>query len=170
MCKHCGRLHTYLITAQTVCSYAVTPGIFTCCSLPMRYAPGCVLLWLFSCDVIKWKHSPRHWPLCGEFTGHGRIPLTKASDAELWWFLWSAPWINGWVNNREAGDLRRHRTHCDVIVMLLNSHFDVLTGFTWSIKYILHGKIMNVLNTYTEGELLFWRNFHLRPQVSYHFD
>ena len=26
-------------------------------------------------------------------------------------------WINGWVNNREAGDLRRHRAHYDVIVM-----------------------------------------------------
>ena len=25
--------------------------------------------------------------------------------------------INGWVNNRDAGDLRRHRTHYDVIVM-----------------------------------------------------
>ena len=25
--------------------------------------------------------------LCGEFTGHRWIPLTKASDAELWWFL-----------------------------------------------------------------------------------
>ena len=30
-------------------------------------------------------------PLCGEFTGHRWIPLTKASDAELWYFLWSAP-------------------------------------------------------------------------------
>ena len=30
-------------------------------------------------------------PLCGEFTGHRLIPLTKASDAELWCFLWSAP-------------------------------------------------------------------------------
>ena len=29
--------------------------------------------------------------LCGEFTGHRWIPRTKASDAELWWFLWSAP-------------------------------------------------------------------------------
>ena len=28
-------------------------------------------------------------------------------------------WINGWVNNREAGDLRRNRAHCDVIVMLI---------------------------------------------------
>ena len=26
-------------------------------------------------------------------------------------------WINGWVNIREAGDLRRHRAHYDVIVM-----------------------------------------------------
>ena len=29
--------------------------------------------------------------LCGEFTGPRWIPLTKASDAELWCFLWSAP-------------------------------------------------------------------------------
>ena len=56
-------------------------------------------------------------PLCGEFTGHRWIPLTKASDVELWCFLWSGPWINGWVNNSAAGDLRRHRVHCDVIVM-----------------------------------------------------
>ena len=27
-------------------------------------------------------------------------------------------WINDWVNNREAGDLRRHRGHYDVNVML----------------------------------------------------
>ena len=30
-------------------------------------------------------------PLCGEFTCHRWIPLTKASNAELWCFLWSAP-------------------------------------------------------------------------------
>ena len=30
-------------------------------------------------------------PLCGEFTGHWWIPLTKASDADLWCTLWSAP-------------------------------------------------------------------------------
>ena len=27
--------------------------------------------------------------LCGEFTGPRWIPRTKASDAELWCFLWS---------------------------------------------------------------------------------
>ena len=30
-------------------------------------------------------------PLCGEFTGPRWIPRTKASDAELWCFLWSTP-------------------------------------------------------------------------------
>ena len=56
-------------------------------------------------------------PLCGKFTDHRWIPRAKASEAELWCFLWSAPWMNGWANNREAGDLRRHRAHNDVIVM-----------------------------------------------------
>ena len=52
-------------------------------------------------------------PLCGEFTGHRWIPRTKASDAELWSFCW----INNWVNNHEAGDLRCHHAHYDVSVM-----------------------------------------------------
>ena len=57
--------------------------------------------------------------LCGQLTGHRWIPHTKASDAELWCFLWSGSWINGWVSNGEAGDLRRHCAHYDVIVMVL---------------------------------------------------
>ena len=56
---------------------------------------------------------------CGEFTVHRWIPLTKVSDAELWCFLASAPWINNWANNREATDLKRYRVHYDVIVMVL---------------------------------------------------
>ena len=28
-------------------------------------------------------------------------------------------WIYGWVINREAGDLRRHRAHCDVIIVMI---------------------------------------------------
>ena len=32
--------------------------------------------------------APRHWPLCGEFTGDRWIPRTKSSNAEnasIWW-------------------------------------------------------------------------------------
>ena len=54
--------------------------------------------------------------LCGEFTGHRWIHHTKASDSGALMFL-ICTWINGWVNNREASDLRRHRVHYDVIVM-----------------------------------------------------
>ena len=41
-------------------------------------------------DVIKWKHFRVTGHLCGEFTGPRWISHTKASDAELWCFPWSA--------------------------------------------------------------------------------
>ena len=57
-------------------------------------------------------------PLCVESTGHRWIPVTKASDAELWCFF-ICVWTNGWVNNRDAGDLGRHRAHYYVIIMFM---------------------------------------------------
>ena len=57
-------------------------------------------------------------PLCGEFTGDQWIPLTKASDAELWSFLLICARINGWVNNRVVGDFKRHRAHYDATVVI----------------------------------------------------
>ena len=33
-------------------------------------------------------------------------------------------WINGWVNNRKAGDWRLHRAHYDVTVMLLGIYIE----------------------------------------------
>ena len=55
-----------------------------------------VVIQAYHDDVIKWKHFPRHWPFVGGIHrspggGGGGIPVTKASDAELWRFLWSAP-------------------------------------------------------------------------------
>ena len=41
-------------------------------------------------DVIKWKLFCVTGPLCGELNGQRWIPLTKANEAELWWFLWFA--------------------------------------------------------------------------------
>ena len=72
-------------------------------------------------------------PLCGEFTGHRWIARTKANDAELWCFLLSAPWINGWVNIREAGNVRRHRVNYDVIVML--SYYNTLRPYNVMYTY-----------------------------------
>ena len=41
-------------------------------------------------DVIKWKHFPRNWPFVRGIHRSRWIPHIKASDAELWCFLWSA--------------------------------------------------------------------------------
>ena len=59
--------------------------------------------------------------LWGESTGDRWIPLTEASDAELWsrvmMFSLVCAQTNGWANNRDADDFRPHRAHYDVPVM-----------------------------------------------------
>ena len=45
-------------------------------------------------------------PVTSEFPS--QRPVTRSFD-----FFW----INAWVNNHEAGDLKRHRAHYDVIVI-----------------------------------------------------
>ena len=61
------------------------------------------------------EHFPRHWPF---LRGIHRSPVNSPHTGQ--WrgalmFLWS--WINGSVNNREVGNLRRHHAHYDVIVI-----------------------------------------------------
>ena len=56
-------------------------------------------------------------PLYGEFTGH--LPKKKPVTRSLMISLISAS-ANGWLNNRGASDLRRHRAHYDVTVMRLS--------------------------------------------------
>ena len=83
-------------------------------------------------------------PLCGEFTGHRWIPLTKARDAKLWCFLWCAP---DWVNNREAGDLGRHCAHDYVNVMIF--HILPLHTVTWHERLVVsnHKQIACLFNS-----------------------
>ena len=54
-------------------------------------------------------------PLCGEFTGDRGFPRTKpvARSFDVFFDLRR---INGWVNNRVAGDLRRHLAYYEVII------------------------------------------------------
>ena len=69
-------------------------------------------------DVIKWRHFPRYWPFV---RGIHRSPVNSPHKGQ--WrgalmFSLTCTWINGCVNNCEAGDLRCHRAHYDVIVMM----------------------------------------------------
>ena len=73
--------------------------------------------WAIHDDVIKWKHFPRYWPFV---RGIHRSPVNSPHKGQ--WrgalmFSLICVWINGWVNNREAGDLRRYRAHYNVTVM-----------------------------------------------------
>ena len=68
-------------------------------------------------DVIKWKYFPHYWPFV---RGIHRSPVNSPHKGQ--WrgalmFTLICARINGWINNREAGDLRRNRTHYDVTVM-----------------------------------------------------
>ena len=55
--------------------------------------------------------------LCGEFTGPQWNSPHKGQWRGALMFSLICVWINGWVNNHEAGDLRRYRVRFDVIVM-----------------------------------------------------
>ena len=56
--------------------------------------------------------------LCGEFTDPGPVNSPhKGQWRGALMFPLICAWMNGWVNNRKAGDLRRHRSHYDVSVM-----------------------------------------------------
>ena len=88
-------------------------------------------------NVIKWNHFPLYWPLV---RGIHRSPVNSPHKGQ-----WRAAlmlslicvWINVWVNNREAGDLRRYRAHYDVNVMQQNSPVgchDVIV-YLWDDRY-----------------------------------
>ena len=68
-------------------------------------------------DVIKWKNFPRYWPFAREIH---RSPVNSPHKGQ-WRGALMFPLIhvriNGWVNKREAGDLRRNHAHYDVTVM-----------------------------------------------------
>ena len=66
-------------------------------------------------DVIKWKHFLRYWPFV---RGIHRLPVNSPHKGQ--WrgalmFSLICAWTNGWAKHR---DLRCHRAHYDVTVML----------------------------------------------------
>ena len=108
-------------------------------------------------DVIKWKLFPRYWPFVRGIHRSTVNSLTKASDAELWYFLWSR--INGWVNNREAVDLRRHHAHYDVTVMLRCNFVDsmiskYLYGQTQTLQIVINIGVRKRISVSTVSKIL----------------
>ena len=93
--------------------------------------------------------------LCG---GIHRSPVNSSHKGQ--WrgalmFSLICAWINGWVNNLEAGDLRRHRAHYDVIVMDINRTVGWMTKPNYGVistqcilfifAYVRMNKLQNLL-------------------------
>ena len=90
-----------------------------------RQSP-CILCTATTDELAKgWRHQMESFssllalctensPTTGEFPT--QKPVTRGFD------VFVCSWINGWVNNGEAGGLRHHLTHYDVTVMDTRRH------------------------------------------------
>ena len=80
-------------------------------------------------DVIKWKQFPRYWSFVrGIHRSPVKFPAQRPVTRSFDVFFDRRPKY-GWVNNREVGDLRRHRAHCDVsVVTFCESALNLLHG------------------------------------------
>ena len=102
-------------------------------------------------DVIKWNHFPRYWPFA---RGIHRSPVNSPHKGQ--WrgaliFTLICTRINGWVNNREAGDLRRYRGHYDVTVMIIQRIDNISkerstdSALFWFFKTVAHSAISKLI-------------------------
>ena len=123
-----------------------------------------------SCS-IKWKRFPRYWPFVW---GIHRSPVNSSHKGQ--WrgaliFSLICVWINGWVNNREAGDLRRYRAHYDVTVMkshstlssILQSHSN-RHGCWCSGAYLAPGHLQQLY--WMANTSLQWRHSAMASQIT----
>ena len=85
----------------------------------------CKKMSLCCLDVCKinvfpwWRHQMETFSASAALCA-GNSPAPHKGQRR-WALIFSliCAWTNGWVNNRDAVDLRRHCAHCDVIVMCL---------------------------------------------------
>ena len=100
-------------------------------------------------DVIKWNHFPRYWPFV---RGIHRLPVNSPHKGQwrgaLMFSLICAR-TKSWVNNCEAGDLRCHHAHYDIIVMIFQHQDDaVITNnnfmFIFNVEFPLKLRLNSV--------------------------
>ena len=80
---------------------------------------GHLVNWLIA--YAWWRHQREHFPRYWPFVrGIHWSPVNSPYKGQWRWALMSSlicARISGWVNNGEAGDLRRHHAHYDVNIM-----------------------------------------------------
>ena len=121
-------------------------------------------------DVIKWKHFPRYWP----FVRGIHLSSVNSPHKGQWrgalMFSLICVWINGWVNNRKASDLRRHRGHYDVNVMKLYRASAVCVSDENTFLFVLNSNTYNqVYYDDTWGYFYFQINHQIYTRSSIDF-
>ena len=122
-----------------------------------------VLYWigskLFHDDVIKWKHLPHYWP----FVWGIHQPPVNSPHKGQWhgalMFSLTCSSINGGINNGEAGGLRCHCAHYDIIVM----HVTVY----WCIYGPQRVNFVNQYLIHIQSILLYWGGVTKPPVVNF---
>ena len=80
-------------------------------------------------DIIKWKHFRRYWTIVwGIYRSLVNSPHKGKWCGALRFSLICA-WIKSWVNDHEAGHLRRYCTHYDVIVLVPHNIMESMVYF-----------------------------------------
>ena len=102
----------YFVVSTLIAIPVKLPWIFAGAPLVFNGVPG----------NTWWRHQMETFSaLLALCAGNSPVPVTSPHKGQ--WrgsvmFSLIYAWINDWINNREAGDLRRHRGHYDVIVMI----------------------------------------------------
>ena len=108
---------------------------------------SCRRHWLFVRSPVDSPHKGpvrREKFLCHNairnFYPHSSLP---ALPRHTWWrhqmalmFSLICAWTHGWVNTREAGDLRHHRAHYDVTVMSRSRNQTMSAGVSYMMSSI----------------------------------
>ena len=121
--------------------------------------------WHFHDDVIKMEQFSALLTICA-----GNSPAPVNSPHKGQWrgalmFPLICVWINDWVNNREAGDLRRYRAHNDVTVMLnafssIKKFGEFRLQFHWRLFLRVHQTIGSHRN-HSKNEFISIRNWKM---------
>ena len=129
----------------------------------VKHAPVCT--W--------WRHQMETFSaslaLCG-----GNSPVTRVNSPHKgqWcgalMFSCICTWIKGSLNNRETGDLRRHGTHCDVIVM--EKKYPHCKHYYWTARErpASNLKTNKIWNTYTYTYTSIWIHQYSTRQCPNH--